>query len=151
MPSHLLNGSFNAHLASRDINNGIDEVKVGQLAIRAVVNDVEFMITLLTRIVNRKGSLKGPRLEWQRCNVFGIMSIVREHECDAVTIKFFVYTPPSSHQYNGLGCIPPRSLQDTIHVLTSDGFQLVIHSGLSTLVFSTPSTLSAGLGTATNS
>lgn len=69
MASHLLDGSFNAHLAACNVYNRIDEVEIRQLTIRTVVNDVEFMIPVLKRVINRKSSLQRTRLERQRRNI----------------------------------------------------------------------------------
>jgi hypothetical protein len=55
--SHLLHGGFNTHLTTSNVDNRIDEIKVGQLSIRAVVNNVKLMIALLMRVIDRNSSL----------------------------------------------------------------------------------------------
>jgi hypothetical protein len=57
MASHLLHGGFNTHLASRNVDNRIDEIEIGQLSIRAIVNNVKLMIALLMGVVDRDSPL----------------------------------------------------------------------------------------------
>jgi hypothetical protein len=76
MASHLLDSSLNAHLTACNVDNRVDEVKIGQLAVRTIVNDVELVISLLMWIVDGEGSLKRARLERQWRNIFGIMRVM---------------------------------------------------------------------------
>lgn len=71
-----LDEAVDAHLAAGDVADGVDEVQVWQLAVDAVVDDLQSREPLLQREVERQCALKGARLERQRRDVLGVVRIV---------------------------------------------------------------------------
>lgn len=54
---HVLDGRLDAHLTSSNIDNGVDEVEIGQLPVCAVVDDVDAVERLLRGVVNGNSTL----------------------------------------------------------------------------------------------
>lgn len=53
----MLDGRLDSHLSASDIDKGIDQVQVGKLAVRSVINNVKSFESLVEGIVERKSSL----------------------------------------------------------------------------------------------
>jgi hypothetical protein len=87
--SHLLDESAHTHLAAGNVYNRIDEIEVRKLTVRAVVDYVYRLKTLLLRIVDRDSALKGSRLKRQRgheIGIVGVMVCIYPSLCPCLTI-----------------------------------------------------------------
>lgn len=56
---HLLYRGGHAHLTTGNVDNGIDEIQVGQLAVGAVIDYVDSLEVLLLGVVDGDGALEG--------------------------------------------------------------------------------------------
>lgn len=73
---HLLQRDANAHLAIHDSDRSIEEVKIRQLAVDAVIDDVDLFEAVVECVINNDDSLKGTALERQRPDSIGRVRIV---------------------------------------------------------------------------
>ena len=76
MTPHLLDGNAHAHLAACDTHDRVYQVQVWQLAIHAVVNDVDAFEPALLGVVDGDGALQRTRLERQAIDAGGIVSVM---------------------------------------------------------------------------
>ena len=63
---HLLQIGANAHLSTCDGHRGIEEIKVGQLSIDTVIDNVQGLEVMLERVFNDQRALQRTTLQWQR-------------------------------------------------------------------------------------
>ena len=73
---HLLQGDSNAHLCACNRYHGIEEVEIRQLAIYAVVDDVDRLEAVVKRVVDYDCALKRAALKGQRVNRRGLVGVV---------------------------------------------------------------------------
>lgn len=76
---HALNCATDAHLATCNLDSGIEQVQVGQLAIDAVIQNVQLVETMTPRagwILDGNGSLKSTTFDGQGLDFRGVVSVV---------------------------------------------------------------------------
>lgn len=73
---HLLEANGDTHLALGDVADGVDEIEVGELAVDAVVGNVEVLEAVLLGVVESNGALERAALERQAGDAGGVVGVV---------------------------------------------------------------------------
>ena len=79
MVEHALDRDPNAHLARGDLHGRVEQVEVGQLAVDAVVLDVQLVVAVAPGprgVVDRDGGLQRAALDVQALHVAGVVAVV---------------------------------------------------------------------------
>lgn len=76
MMPHALHLDADAHLAARDIDRGVEEVKVGEGAVDAVVEYVDGFEPVIERIVDCDGPLEGAAFQGEGLDGGGLRVVV---------------------------------------------------------------------------